>query len=117
MIGAPYADEKAGESHVIFGRVFGFDAEMSLSNLNGTNGFLLTGEMKGDQSGWSVSDAGDVNSDGIDDLLIGAPYAGNSAGKSYVVLGYSVSSAGDVNGDKVDDVIIGAPYASTNGLR
>jgi hypothetical protein len=43
----------------------------------------------GDHSGWSVSSAGDVNGDGLDDLIVGAYQADSSnksnAGKSYVV--------------------------------
>jgi hypothetical protein len=43
----------------------------------------------GDQSGYSVSSAGDVNGDGLDDLIVGAwradPSSKSSAGKSYVV--------------------------------
>jgi hypothetical protein len=39
----------------------------------------------GDRSGWSVSSAGDVNGDGLDDLIVGAWDAKTEAGKSYVV--------------------------------
>ena len=57
------------------------------------NGFVLNGIDSYDQSGSSVSSAGDVNGDGFDDLIIGAPLAspsGNSygaEGESYVVFG------------------------------
>jgi hypothetical protein len=33
-------------------------------------GFAIIGESADDQSGWSVSSAGDVNGDGLDDLII-----------------------------------------------
>lgn len=85
-----------------------------------------------------VSSAGDVNGDGYDDVIVGAPFsdAGNlNAGAAYVYLGgasgigdggpltastvlegaqvgaelgFSVDAAGDVNGDGYSDVIIGA---------
>jgi FG-GAP repeat len=49
-----------------------FPVVLNLTNLNGQNGFKLNGETSGDQSGYSVSTAGDINGDGFDDLLIGA---------------------------------------------
>jgi hypothetical protein len=90
--------------------------------------------------GSCVSGAGDVNGDGYDDILVGAPrfdhgeanegrayvFHGSSTGvvttPSWVVegdqdwcfLGQSVSSAGDVNDDGFDDVVVGA-YWLTNG--
>lgn len=44
-----------------------------LSSLNGANGFQLNGIAASDLSGYSVSDAGDVNQDGYADVIIGAP--------------------------------------------
>ncbi|MGH2669506.1 MAG: integrin alpha [bacterium] len=66
-----------------------FPANISLGDLDGTDGFKLSGVAAFDQSGRAVSTAGDVNGDGIDDLLIGAPGApnGNFSGASYVVFG------------------------------
>ncbi len=67
-----------------------FPAELELSALDGTNGFVINGEAASDSSGYSVSAAGDINGDGIDDLIIGADGAGpngNVSGRSYVVFG------------------------------
>ena len=64
-----------GSSYVVFGRTAPFASLISLSNLNGSNGLRLDGVSSGNFSGSSVSGAGDVNGDGIDDLIIGAPFA------------------------------------------
>ena len=50
--------------------------EINLSELNGENGFAINGIDNFDNSGYSVSSAGDINGDGIEDLIIGAPSAG-----------------------------------------
>ena len=49
-----------------------FPPTLNLSILDGTNGFRLDGVMAGDRSGSAVSGAGDVNGDGLADLVIGA---------------------------------------------
>ncbi len=99
IIGAPLADPagrtSAGESYVVFGSQ-SFGSPLDLASLDGSNGFVLAGvaggdAIGGDNSGWSVSGAGDVNGDGFADLIIGAPEAdpagGDRAGESYVVFG------------------------------
>jgi len=52
----------------------------------------LVGESDGDLGGHSISTAGDVNGDGLDDILIGAPYhdaGGEDAGAAYLLFGRS----------------------------
>lgn len=56
-----------------------FDAVVPLSSLNGSNGFRLGGVNDRDQFGIAVSNAGDINGDGIDDLIVGAYRAGGVA--------------------------------------
>lgn len=95
-----------------------------------------TGSEKGDQLGYAVNTAGDVNGDGFTDIIIGVPkgtqtieregiahlFHGGPTGPSQLTpdqtlssgdqgadFGGAVSTAGDVNGDGFDDVIIGAP--------
>ena len=75
----------------MFGSDAGFGTSFDLSALNGTNGFVINGIDASDSSGVSVSAAGDVNGDGFDDIIIGAPRAdpngADAAGESYVVFG------------------------------
>jgi hypothetical protein len=70
----------------------------SLAGGDGTAGFVLTEIHEFDKSGLSVSAAGDVNGDGIGDLIIGAYWASPSGryypGESYVVFGRDVVRAG-----------------------
>ena len=55
---------------------------INLSSLNGNNGFRLDGEAAHDYLGNSVSNAGDVNGDGFDDVIVGAEGADPFVGKS-----------------------------------
>ena len=78
----------SGSSFVVFGKASGFGAQLSTDNLNGSNGFQMTGIAADDHLGSSVSGAGDVNGDGFDDLIVGASGAGtDDVGASYVVFG------------------------------
>ena len=95
VIGAFGADPNgfySGSSYVLFGRKTSFAAAITLSSLDGSNGFRLDGAANYDRSGYAVSGAGDINGDGIDDLLIGSDGSdpnGSLSGSSYVVFGQS----------------------------
>ena len=89
--GDPGARANAGEAYVVFGKAGGFAANLDLSSLNGTNGFVLNGIDAGDFAGWSVAKAGDLNNDGVDDIAVGALYGDPSgrsnAGEIYILYG------------------------------
>jgi hypothetical protein len=103
LIGADRADPNgsySGQSYVVFGNRTGFGSSLNLSSLNGSNGFTLNGIANSDLSGRSVSSAGDVNGDGIDDLIIGAFRAdpnGSDSGQSYVVFGNRTGFGSSLN--------------------
>src|SRR5262245_49502503 len=105
-------------------------------SLDATPDFTLTGESTGAliAFGASVASAGDVNEDGFDDVIVGAPWypgGNNKPGRAYVFfggdpadtvpdrvfsgigfydqLGSVVGSAGDMNGDGHPDVFASAP--------
>jgi FG-GAP repeat protein len=92
LIGAPRADTPgidAGRVWVVYGK-----ESTSLVQLadvsNGEGGFVLSSEQTGSMTGFAVSAAGDINGDGLADVVIGAPeyeVAPNSLGRVYLVFG------------------------------
>ena len=105
IIGARGGDpngDGSGETYIVYGGASapGTKGVLDLGALNGTNGFILNGIDAYDQSGFSVSSAGDVNGDGYDDLIIGAwgadPNGGSEAGETYVIYGGTTESTAPV---------------------
>ena len=119
---------RSGKAYIVYGGAPPLPGDSSLSDV------VIPGFQDQEKFGFSVSLAGDVNDDGNDDVIIGAPenlssgkacifFGGdldpntNSAGANATIsvgtngleLGYSVNCSGDFNGDGIQDVIIGAP--------
>ncbi|MBL0055239.1 MAG: FG-GAP repeat protein [Chitinophagaceae bacterium] len=139
-IGAPYYDDGAnadeGRAFVYHGSAAGLSAS--------PNNIPDDANQAGARFGYSVAFAGDVNSNGFSDLIIGAPYfddgvnadegraflyfgvssglqaspvsVADDANQASAFLGCSVATAGDVNADGKSDVIIGA-YGYDDGAN
>ncbi|OJA03148.1 integrin alpha, partial [Bathymodiolus thermophilus thioautotrophic gill symbiont] len=94
----PASKNLAGKSYVVFGKTNATAINLSdIASNSGTGGFVINGEEAYALSGWSTSSAGDVNGDGLDDLIVGVYVVNsagkNSAGKSYVVFGKTNATA------------------------
>ncbi len=92
ILGAPGADvdgDARGRAYVVFGK--NDTAEVDVTDVaTGMGGFVLDGEANFDLAGWSVGGAGDVDGDGLGDVLVGAQgadFAGGTSGRAYVVFG------------------------------
>ena len=151
LIGSPNNDEPggnpdiccdgAGVTYLVLGRASGWAADVPITYADAS----FWGEAAGDYSGAMVANAGDINGDGFDDLLItayGNDEAEIGAGQAYLIYGresgwmigmllfdadasflgehggdevHYAASAGDVNGDGFDDFLIGAPGNTEGG--
>ena len=129
IVGAyTYSNGQQGEgaAFIWFGSATGLGPNGTPANAD----WMVEGNQIDAAMGTSVDTAGDVNNDGYDDVIVGAPgynnkgvafvYYGSASGLSTTPswtaepnqacsFSYSVSTAGDVNGDGYDDIIIGAP--------
>ncbi len=118
-IGAPFADpdgNNTGRVYVVFGTDAPWPASIELSDLGGTDGFILDGADPTGIAGFAVAGAGDLDQDGIDDLVVGASGTGDNAGTAYVVFGSTTlfptpRSLGSLDGNNGFSLTGDDPYA------
>ena len=135
VIGAASTDSPAtdiGAVYLYLGNATGIDSTATASG---------TGVLTNDFLGRSVDGAGDVNDDGFDDILVGAPGFSSSLGAALLLygpttgtisasspgatwvgttasgrFGSKVAGIGDVDADGWDDIFFAAPGAVNSGL-
>ncbi|MBF0098695.1 MAG: FG-GAP repeat protein [Magnetococcales bacterium] len=105
LIGAYQADQygtDSGSCYVVFGDAEVFTPQSDLASLTGGDGFRIDGVAAFDVAGKAVSAAGDVNGNGLADLIIGAPGVANGTGAAYVLFGRQDSVGSVLSLDTLD---------------
>lgn len=143
LIGASASEaggKDSGAAYVVFGK--GTTSAVQLADIaDGIGGYRITGDV-GEQIGSTLTSLGDVNGDGLADILVGAP----GSGRAYVVYGkgdtnevlltdvaagvggyaivaedagdlsnMSVAAGADLNQDGINDIVIGAAHNNEGG--
>ena len=67
--------EEAGQALVVFGRPNSFPAVLDSASPSAGSLLSIQGSQTNGRAGFSVANAGDLNADGVDDLVVGAPFA------------------------------------------
>ena len=152
MIGSPYQPGTVGGAvYVVCGNSSGNVLDIDLANNSGllaaSRGFQISSALVGDflgPYGKDVASAGDINGDGLSDMIISgrddnastsaSTYVvyGNASGTNVAIdasgniaasngfklkgaVGFSVASAGDINGDGLNDLLVSARLGGISG--
>ncbi len=132
VAGAYGLTTNTGSAYVYLGAATGLSTTpaTTLTSPNGTNGYF----------GYSVACAGDIDGDGLADVVVGSYGVSSNAGRAYVYrgspgglqttpvstlagvpiphyFGDAVAGAGDINQDGYADVVVGARNAMTQAGR
>lgn len=127
IVGAREYNSYTGRSYIFYGG----------NSMDTIADVIMEGKESYDDFGTCVSNIGDINADGYDDVVVGVSGINSSTGQSYIFyggssmdsiadvkmsgegesnhFGISVSGAGDFNGDRGNDLIIGAQHYPVNG--
>ena len=118
ILGAPFKAEgggaNTGHSFVVYGK--SSTTQVNLTDIgNNIGGFAIVGQGAQDLSGYSVGAAGDVNGDGLADLIVGAhgydaAHSGVQTGRSYIIFGskagaFAAGTAVDNTGTSANDTL------------
>jgi hypothetical protein len=85
------SDDSISAGAVIFGKLKRNSTMLSITNLNLTDGFKIVGP-KVESFGMSIGYAGDVNADGIADVVIGSPSKVSGRSGIYVIYGINANA-------------------------
>ena len=95
LVGAPFATPsgrtQAGTVYIVYGQPGGYATPLNLDSMTPSQGFAVYGAAANDRLGYTVSSIKDFNNDGIDDIIVGAPFATSlvrtQAGTAYILYG------------------------------
>jgi hypothetical protein len=139
IIAAPGSDGTSTDGGVIY---IAYGPATGRLDINTVSGRINAGRFAGDL-GRSVAGPGDVDGDGLADVLVGSPWTDSAhiqSGAAYLFTntisntvssddadyafygeraksyaGYDVGAIDDVDGDGLNDLLVGAPLATANG--
>lgn len=109
MMGAPYDNDNgydAGTVYLFLGSSLGGSSSEDVNDAD----YLFIGESSNDLAGYGLAGGGDLDGDGLDDVVIGVPYEDSGAGNAgavYVVLGSSLGSFQEIDLADADYKLIG----------